>query len=544
MPFSITYQDVLAVVLAASVFGLWKAYQYWSFVFKSPLRNLPGPPVRSWVYGNVKEMFDAENYSRPDEWFAQYGKHFVDHGFLMTPRLWTLDARALNHILTHYDDYVRPEENVKSFAELLGKGVLLVRGEEHRQQRRIMNPAFGPVQIRDLTEVFLQKADELARVWSRATQNGPAQVNVNADLGKMTLDVIGLAGFGYDFHALNVEGKPNELNVAFRTFFANSAGASSLGGYLRSRFSIMKFWPSARFKRVEDSAKVIRRVGTELVQTRKAALLREMQEKNVDGLQRQDLQGRDLLTLLIRANMAKDVPESQRLSDEDVMGQIPTFLIAGHETTSTSTTWALFSLSENVEAQKKLREELMTLGTDTPTMDELSSLPYLDMVVRETLRLHSPVTMLIREAAKDDVIPVSEPFTDRYGKVQHEIRIAKGNKVVLPILALHRSKEIWGEDALEFKPERWEKPPTAIANVPGVWGHLLTFIGGPRACIGYRFSLIETKAILFSLIRAFEFELAVPAERILIKTAPLKRPFVRGEEGSQLPLLLKPVKAA
>ncbi|OSC99351.1 cytochrome P450 [Trametes coccinea BRFM310] len=544
MSFSITYQDVLVVVLAASVYGLWKVYQHWNFAFRSPLRNLPGPPSRSLIYGNVKDMFDAENYSRPDEWFAQYGKHFVDNGFLMTPRLWTLDPRALNHILTHYDDYGRPEENSKTFAELLGKGVLLVRGEEHRQQRRIMNPAFGPVQIRDLTEIFLQKADELARVWSRATKDGPARVNVNADLGKTTLDIIGLAGFGYDFHALNVDGKPSELNVAFRTFFANAAGASSLGGYLRSRFPILKYIPNARAKRVEGSAKVIRRVGTELVQTRKAALLREMQEKKVDGLQRQDLQGRDLLTLLIRANMAKDVPESQRLSDEDVIGQIPTFLIAGHETTSTSTTWALYSLSVNVEAQKKLREELLAVGTDTPSMDELAALPYLDMVVRETLRLHSPVTMLIREAAKDDVIPVSEPFTDRYGKVQHEIRIAKGNKVILPILALHRSKEIWGEDALEFKPERWEKAPDAIANVPGVWGHLLTFIGGPRACIGYRFSLIETKAILFSVIRAFEFELAVPAEKVLVKTAPLKRPFVRGEEGSQLPLILKPVKAA
>ncbi|KAJ3001534.1 hypothetical protein NUW54_g6359 [Trametes sanguinea] len=344
MPFSFTYQDILAVFLAASAYGLWKVHQWWRYAFRSPLRNLPGPPSASFIYGNMKEVFEVEDHSRPDEWFARYGKHFVDNGLLMEPRLWTLDARALNHILAHDEDYGRPEMTSKTLGELLGRGtqppsqsrsdpftqslptrssrtgVLLVEGEEHRQQRRIMNPAFGPAQIRDLTEIFLQKADELARVWSRATQDGPARVNVHADLGKTTLDVIGLAGFGYDFHALNVEGKPNELNVAFRTFFANAAGPLSLGSYLRSRLSILKLIPNARAKRVEDSSRTVRRIGNELVQARKAALLQEMQEKNIDDLQRQDLQGRDLLTLLIRANMAKDVPDYQRLSDEDVVG--------------------------------------------------------------------------------------------------------------------------------------------------------------------------------------------------------------------------------
>ncbi len=72
--------------------------------------------------------------------------------------------------------------------------------------------------------------------------------------------------------------------------------------------------------------------------------------------------------------------------------------------------------------QQKLREELLSIPSDTPTMEELSALPYLDAVVTETLRLHSPVPMLTRSASKDDVIPVSEPFTDRHGKVHSEIR--------------------------------------------------------------------------------------------------------------------------
>ncbi len=87
-----------------------------------------------------------------------------------------------------------------------------------------------------------------------------------------------------------------------------------------------------------------------------------------------------------------------------------------------SSTWALYSLSRYPKVQQKLREELLSVPSDTSTMEELSALPYLDSLVTETLRLHPPVAMLPRVASKDDVIPVSEPFTDRHGKVHSEIR--------------------------------------------------------------------------------------------------------------------------
>ncbi|KAI0656548.1 cytochrome P450 [Cubamyces menziesii] len=545
MDHSFIFSEIRIVVFAATGYILWRIYNHLVLVYRSPLRILPGPPSPSWVYGNSKEIFATEGNSLPDKWFAQYGKTYVDHEFFMTPRLWTLDPLALNHILMHDADYTRPDVNIRRFAETIGKGILFVQGEEHRRQRRILNPAFGPMQIRDLTEIFVRKSNDLRDYWMHATQAGPATINVHADLSKTTLDIIGLAGFGYDFHALNLEGKPNELNLAFRGLFANStARQASLLATLAAWFPILEHIPTKQRKAVLGAGAVIKRVGMQLVAERKAAILREASEMHKDGIERKDLKDRDLLTLLIKANMAKDIPESQRLSDQDVLGQIPTFLLAGHETTSTAATWALYALSQKPEVQQKLREELLSLDTENPTMDDLNSLPYLDAVVRETLRLHGPVAMLIREAKKDDVIPLSEPFTDRYGRVHKEIRIAKGNKVALPIVAIQRSKEIWGEDAMEFKPERWQQPPEAISTIPGVWGHMLTFIGGPRACIGYRFSLVELKAILFAIIRAFEFEMALPKEEICIKTAPVQRPSVRStpEKGWQLPLLVKPYK--
>ena len=96
--------------------------------------------------------------------------------------------------------------------------------------------------------------------------------------------------------------------------------------------------------------------------------------------------------------------------------------MAGHETTGTSVAWCLYSLCLYPEVQAKLQEELLTVNIETPTMDDLNALPYLDMVVRETLRLHPAVTNSMKSAFQDDVIPVKEPYKDRYGNIRNEIR--------------------------------------------------------------------------------------------------------------------------
>ena len=98
------------------------------------------------------------------------------------------------------------------------------------------------------------------------------------------------------------------------------------------------------------------------------------------------------------------------------------FLVAGHETSSTGTAWALYALTQAPHVQNKLRDELLTVETDTPTMDELNALPYLDMVVKEVLRLHAPVAGTVRSAVKDDEIPCGRPYKDRYGVERDTIR--------------------------------------------------------------------------------------------------------------------------
>ncbi|KAG8745688.1 hypothetical protein FRC11_013005 [Ceratobasidium sp. 423] len=228
-----------------------------------------------------------------------------------------------------------------------------------------------------------------------------------------------------------------------------------------------------------------------------------------------------------------------------VLNYIPTQRRKGVVTslTTTATTWALYALAKHPHVQRKLRVELLESGLgDEPGMADLDKLPYLDHFVRECLRVHSPVPNVAREAAQDAQIPVSKIYKDKYGVERDHISVQKGDMIRIPILTLHNMKEIWGEDAGEFKPERWGNLPEAVKEMPGVWGHLMTFIHGQRSCIGFRFSIIEMKALLYTLVRSIEFSMD-PSITIGITATAVTRPHVvsEREKGNQMPLICKPV---
>ncbi|KAF9036828.1 cytochrome P450 [Panaeolus papilionaceus] len=526
---------VLRIILAGSaglsIYGIYKVLRLLYREWTSPLRVLSGPPNSSLLWGNMKEIFGAETPLTYEKWLAEYGSTITYRSFFGMRRLLTLDTKAINHILMNDKIYKKPPERQYALSRIIGHGLLVVEGDKHRQQRRIMNPAFGVAQIRELTDIFIQKSIELRDVWVAETAEGKGRIEVMSWLSRMTLDVIGQAGFNYEFNDLSSEPKSNELNNAFSAIFR--AGTSKgVIPVLRNLIPALRWLPAKGDTEAKKARTTMDRIGEQLLADSKLLL-------NSSSNDAKSAPSRDLLSLLLRANTNADLPASQRLTDKEVLDQVPTFLVAGHETTSTATTWALYALTQSPEVQDKLREELIAVSTDTPTMDELNSLSYLDSVVREVLRLYAPVPGTLRSAAKDDVLPLSEPIRDSDGAVLLEsIPVKKGQIIFVPILVLNRSKEIWGEDSMVFRPERWSNIPKAATHIPGVWSNMLTFLGGPRACIGYRFSLIEMKSLLFTLVRAFEFELAVPASEMSSKTSLVRRPALlsdpKGE--NQMPL--------
>ncbi|RDB20270.1 11-oxo-beta-amyrin 30-oxidase [Hypsizygus marmoreus] len=218
-------------------------------------------------------------------------------------------------------------------------------------------------------------------------------------------------------------------------------------------------------------------------------------------------------------------------------------VIAGYETTAISLTWALIELARNPEAQQKLREELLQLSDGDASWDQItSSLPYLDAVTCEILRLHPPAVDIVRQAHEDDVIPLSKPIHDLEGQLVDNIFIAKGTTISVPIMCLNRSEVMWGREPKEFNPNRWLNDSVYKERAAEIQGyrHLLTFIDGPRTCLGKGFALTEFKAVLSVLVRNFSFALPDgPGTKIERHEGILPRPKVAGQDGAKVPMVVR-----
>jgi len=260
------------------------------------------------------------------------------------------------------------------------------------------------------------------------------------------------------------------------------------------------------------------------------------------------------------------------MTTQEILCQISTFIAAGHETTASALTWCLYALAQDRRVQVRLREVVRNLDSEHSSQHDLTksieACTYLDWVVRESLRLHAPITGTMRVCAKPggDCIPLSKPLAsskspaseklssleEEMGEGQAHVYLAEGDIITIPIQAVNRSKDIWGDDASEFRPERWGCTiPESARAIQGLYAHTLTFLNGAgsattptglgnRSCIGWRFALSEIKIFLYVLIKDMDFELD---ESVIIekKVNVVTRPFVKSEPGlgNQMPLTIR-----
>ncbi|EJD39291.1 cytochrome P450 [Auricularia subglabra TFB-10046 SS5] len=544
------WQSLSWAQLGLAAAGSYVAYSICSLVYnywrhsRSPLRKLAGPREgASWISGNVRKMFEGESMQLQEKWVETYGDTFAIRGMMGKYQLVTTDTRATTHILFASQVFHKPEIQRRGIKKLVGEGILYTEGEQHRDHRRILNPAFGHAHVREMTELFLETSAKMREIWYNKCIDAGGSVTLNALdwLSRATLDAIGKAGFDYEFNTLNEEGEKNELAVAFdKIFRVDVAPKLQIRGFIYNQFPLLrKFFPDQRTREMDHSRKTMDEIGMRIVQEKKQAVLSEL--SGVTRVEKKAIGGKDLISLLLQANLAQDLDPAQRLSDEEVLAQIPTFLLAGHETTSNSTTWAMYALAAHPEIQKKLREELFSVNTDTPTLEMLNALPYLDKITREVLRFHAVVTFITREAVQDDIIPLGKPLKDLDGNLVSQIRVQKGDQVQVPIWLINRNKAIWGPDANVFRPERWDNVPQEASSIPGISPNLMSFIGGPRSCVGHRFAVAEMKALLFHIVRGFEFRFAVDKSELWARTGTLMRPQSRKDNAVTLPVVLTPV---
>jgi cytochrome P450 len=196
-----------------------------------------------------------------------------------------------------------------------------------------------------------------------------------------------------------------------------------------------------------------------------------------------------------------------------------------HETTAGALTWALYLLATNIDAQERLRNEvrenLPSLDEEDVVMDaaKIEALPFLNAVIHETLRLYPGVPVTVREAMVDTSI-MGYP-------------IAKGTHVMLVPWAINRSPELWGPDANKFTPERWIGEGRANSGGASSNYSSMTFLHGPRSCIGQTFAKLEFKCLLAAFVGRIRFEMADKNEKVfpagVITTKPAHGMHLRSE---------------
>ncbi|RPD61500.1 cytochrome P450 [Lentinus tigrinus ALCF2SS1-6] len=535
-------------VICSASWLLWKYFR--QVVVKSPLDNIPGPSTGSFLYGNYKQLVGRDGWD--------FLRHLIDsypgiaklHGPLGHRMLYVFDPVALHNIIVK-DQHVYEEAAwfIKTNQIVVGPGLLGTLGEHHRKQRKMLNPVFSIAHMRHMIPIFNQVGRRLVDAITKEVSGSSAAVEIDvlSWMGRTALELIGQAGLGYSFDPL-VKEAPDDFAAAIKSFAPAAIGLSfwrRLLPYI-PEWGSPAFWrwvveliPHEGLQKMKSIVDTMHQRSVEIYEQKKRAL-----EEGDEKVTRQIGEGKDIMSILMRANM--NASEEDRLPEEEVLAQMSTFIFAAMDTTSNALAITFQLLADHPDVQAKLREEILqaTKGEDID-YDTLVSLPYLDAVCRETLRLHAPVSVMFREARQDMILPLSEPIRGVDGSMIREVPVPKDTMVALGLLSSNTNKAIWGEDALEWKPERWLSPlPTSVteAKVPGIYSNLMTFLGGGRACIGFKFSQLEMKIILCLLLAKFTF---VPSGKAIHwNLATVRYPTAGDEKKASLPLKVGLYKTA
>ncbi|TBU25722.1 cytochrome P450 [Dichomitus squalens] len=505
----------LAAILAATVLILWKLILS-DLLLPSGfnLKSIPGPESRSWTKGHLPDLLQPQSSNYWRQLADTYGAVSALRGPLGSWMLYTYDPKALyTMLIKEVDNYPKDVAPSSNFMVFLGPGVLTTEGYQHRRQRRLLNPVFSAAHLRHMNLLFHDISRKVCAAIHQRVANGAQVIDVNGWMARTTLEMLGQAGLGYSFDSFT-EDSSDAYGESLKNFFPVLSRLHFLGfivtavSYILSDNAIrviLRHFPHAETRRMMNISDTMMRRSQEIIDGKKDAL-----RKGDEALARQVGEGKDIMSILLKANMT--AMDTEKLTDEEVIAQMSVLMLAGMDTTSNALSRTLELLSQNSDTQTKLRSEILEArnGESTIDYDDLVKLPYLDAVCRETLRLYAPVGRLVRHAAKDVMLPLSKPVRDKNGRMLDAVPVPKGTDIILDLQGSNYNKELWGEDAHEWRPERWLSPlPAALdeARLPAVYSNIMSFSGGTRSCIGFKFSQLEMKVVLSALLAAFEFEL-------------------------------------
>jgi cytochrome P450 len=364
------------------------------------------------------------------------------------------DAELVQELLvTRQHEFMR-DTGATIVRELLGDGLLAREEPLHRERRRILQPAFHRDQVASYASVMSAECERLSREWE-----GRETLDIRREMRRLTLSIVG--------------------NTLFGTDFRDSAGR--IAKVLR-RVARKGIWLGPAITFLEPLVLAYRRLvphGRSLLFPREKAELQEIVAPIIK--ERRHTGQRDVLSLILHQHMEGDAP----LSDEDVQNELVTFVLAGHETTSSALTWTWYLLAQHEHVAARLHTELdEVLNGRTPQFEDVQRLPYTANVFKEAMRLYPPALLFARRPKKD---------VEFAG-----YKIARGQSIFVSPYITQRNPRYF-ERPDSFEPERWEN-----ISIPKF--AYFPFGGGAKMCIGEPFARLEGVLALATLAQKWTLQ--------------------------------------
>jgi benzoate 4-monooxygenase len=492
-----------AIALTASLVVVWY-YLYPYLVTYRHLRRIPGPLAARlsniWL---LRACRFGKRYAVVDRIHSQFGPVVR----IQPNHVSINDDEAIYTVYGHGNGFLKPSY-YDAFVSIR-RGIFTTRDRaDHTRRRKIISHTFSPKSISQFEpyvhtniETFIQRWDGLAE---EHEASGGAHFNALHWFNYLAFDIIGDLAFGAPFGMLQSGGDVAEMRPtpdsppvmvpAIQVLNRRGEVSATLG--CRPELKPWAwFLPDPFFSRglqaVEDLAGIaIARVKSRLESPPHTTATRK-----------------DLLQRLSEGRDEKGEP----LGREELTAEALTQLIAGSDTVANTLTAIMYYVARHPEVVRKLRAELdvaipSSSGITVPTFDMVRDLPYLKNVIHESLRIQSTSGIGLPRQ-----VPEDSPGIWIRGYF-----FPPGTVVSVPGYSIHRSKDIWGPDADEFRPERWDRATTRQKNA------FIPFSHGPRACLGRNVAEMELKLILTSWVR--RYDVTVAQDELKIHEGFLRKP--------------------
>ncbi len=352
---------------------------------------------------------------------------------------------------------------------IAGEGLLTSDGALWKQQRKLMQPAFRHDRLGIYADIMVRHATRMAESFV----DGEIR-DIGAEMGKLTLAIVVRSLFGEDL-------PPEACDIGDSLM----AILDAVNQRMNMPLQVPSWFPTKRNLRERKALARVDEMLRILVRTRRQS------DQTYSDQTYSDQTHHDLLSVLLAA---VDADSGVSMSDQQLRDEMMTLFGAGQETTANALTWTWYLLARHPEVEARLVEELRRVlrGRD-PAPGDLASLPYTEMVVRESMRLYPPAPAFARQVIEDVVIGGYE--------------VPKGSMIMVSTYALHRDGWFF-PDPDRFNPDRfapgWEERIPRYAYLP--------FGAGPRVCIGNGFAMMEARLILSTIAQVCQLSLEAAEE--------------------------------